>query len=82
MATYKYYGLFGVNLKKPSGIFRLVYNDKDRSLYHPEGLDKDFKWEFNPMLTRYINGYSDAAEEITEQQANAYLEKVRKINLN
>ena len=74
MATITYYGLFGLTEKKPSGLFRVVKKGK---VSYPEGLNDKGEWEFNPELSRHLNGYSDEAEEITEAEALKFIAKSR-----
>jgi len=70
-----YYGLFGLNDKKPSGLFREIKNDRKKEL-HYEVLDPQGEWFADPSLVQHLHGYSDEAEEITEAEALEFIASV------
>ena len=70
----KYFGLYGLTEKKPSG---LVRRTKDKRGLWYEYLDARGEWVGDPNLVRHFWGYSDEAEEITEAEALKFIAKSR-----
>jgi len=72
-----YYGLYGLNerdYKFPSGMMRVI--SEPGKLWY-ERIDGKGNWIFDSELVRHMMGYSDEAEEITEELAKEYIEYIK-----
>lgn len=73
----EYYALRGIGWDKdiPSGMFRIIRGPEHLVF---ERVDREGNWVEDPSLIRYITGYSDDAEPITQEEADRVLAYYKK----